>query len=160
MIEEFDINNLIEEDYQDFINDGGDSESSPKKERKKVQKRGEGKVIELFPTERVELLKYLIASCPGKSRTTVKSYLANRQVTVNGIIKKQFDFMLRPDDKVRINLGSTEQEFRNPMLRIVFEDDHIIIIDKKIWPIINGNRYRAYTNSILYIKRLSEEKRS
>lgn len=132
MVEEFDVNQLIEDDYQEFMDESGErDERSSAPEVKKVRKRGEGKVIELFPTVREPLLEFLLKNSDGKSRTTVKSFLANRQVTINGIIQKQFDFMLRPDDKVVINLGMAGNELRNPMLRIVYEDDYILIINKK-----------------------------
>lgn len=131
MVEEFDINQLIEDDFQEYINDDSESERSPKANEKKVHKRGEGRTIELFPTEREELFKFIMRNSEGKSRTTMKSYLTNRQITINGLVQKQFDFMLRPGDKVAINLGMTGTEFRHPMLRIVYEDDHMLVIDKK-----------------------------
>lgn len=132
MVEEFDINQLIEDDFQEFMDNNEDNaERSSSPDVKKARKRDEGKTIELFPTEREELLSYLLKNSGGRSRTTVKSFLSNRQVTINGIIQKQFDFMLRPDDKVIISLGMAGNEFRNPMLRIVYEDDYILLIDKK-----------------------------
>lgn len=131
MVKEFDINELIESDFQEFVGSEHESEHAPAKGERKLRKRDEGKSIEMFPTEKEELFKYVMRNCEGKSRTTVKSYLTNRQITVNGIAQKQFDFMLRPGDKVAINLSMTGEEFRNPMLRIVYEDDYIIIINKK-----------------------------
>lgn len=132
MVEEFDVNQLIEEDYQEFMDDSeAKEERSSAPEPKKVRKHNEGKVLELAPTEREPLLEYLLKNSGGRSRTTVKSFLSNRQVTINGLVQKQFDFMLRPNDKVVINLGMAGNEFRNPMLRIIYEDDSILIINKK-----------------------------
>ncbi|MEG0500221.1 MAG: pseudouridine synthase, partial [Rikenellaceae bacterium] len=131
MIEEFDINQLIEDDFQEYMESDEEKDRGAKPNSKKPRKRGEGKSIELFPTEREELFQFMMKNSGGRSRTTMKSYLTNRQVTINGIVQKQFDFMLRPDDKVVINLGTTGSEFRHPMLRIVYEDDYLLVIDKK-----------------------------
>ena len=138
-IEEFDINRLIEEECESFLNGDnfGDEEEEPTDRHtsasteKKVKKRGEGKEIKLVPTERMELLQFLYANSGGRSRTTVKSFLSNRQVAINGIIATQFNFMVGTRDVVTINLGMSGNEFRNPMLRIVYEDDYVILIDKK-----------------------------
>lgn len=128
-IEEFDINNLIDQDSDELL--GLDENERTSTKEKKVRKKGEGRSVELYPTERCELLKFLLSNSNGKSRTTIKSYLSNRQILVNGIITKQFDTILVEGDKVEINLGMSGSEFRNPMLRIVYEDDYIILIDKK-----------------------------
>lgn len=131
MIEEFDINELIENDFQEFMDEDQQEERSTKSAVKKIRKRGEGKSIELFPTAEEELLKYLMKNSGGRSRTTIKSFLSNRQISINGIPQSQFDFMLRKGDKVVINLGMAGNEFRHPMLRIIYEDDHLLVIDKK-----------------------------
>lgn len=135
-IEEFDINKLIEEDYEDFLDTFEEDEENDRQERQStpervMKKKYEGKRIELVVKEDDELLKFLLANGNGKSRTTVKSYLTNRQVAVNEIVSKQFDARLKAGDVVTINLGTVGKEFRHPMLRIVYEDDHIILINKK-----------------------------
>ena len=138
-IEEFDINRLIEEECEMFLNGevfGDEPEEDTEKHssnavEKKVRKKDEGKEIKLVPVERMELLKFLLANSGGRSRTTMKSFLSNRQVAINGIIATQFDFMVSPRDVVTINLGMAGSEFRNPMLRIIYEDDYVILIDKK-----------------------------
>ncbi len=129
MVEEFDINKLIEEeaDMMDS-SEGDDREQRPER---KVRKRGEGRNIELVAEGRGELLDFMLSSLKDKSRTTVKSFLRNRQVTVNQIPTTKHDQLLKAGDIVVINLGMAEKQFRNPMLRIVYEDDYIIIIDKK-----------------------------
>lgn len=68
---------------------------------------------------------------PDKSRTTVKSYLSHRQVSVNGCITTQFDQQLVPGDSVAINRAKGPEAFRHPLLRIVYEDDYIIVVDKR-----------------------------
>lgn len=132
MVEEFDINKLIEADYEEFIADQDElTDERETYKPKKAVKRGEGKVIEFQITERSELLKFLFENLKDKSKTTVKSYLTNRQISINDRVTKQFDAPLYAGDVVTINLGMAGNEFRNPMLRIVYEDDYILVIDKK-----------------------------
>lgn len=77
------------------------------------------------------LLGWLIDNLEGRSRTTVKSYLSHRQVMVNDIVTTQFDHPLKPGDTVAIRMERMREEFRHPMLRIVYEDDDLIVIDKR-----------------------------
>lgn len=78
-----------------------------------------------------KLLEFLYTAMPDKSRTTVKSYLTHRQVSVNRIVTTQFDLPLKPGDRVEISAEKGKAEFRHPMLRIVYEDDALIVVDKK-----------------------------
>lgn len=77
------------------------------------------------------LLPFLFASMPDKSRTTVKSFLTHRQVSVNGCITTRFDHPLAPGDAVNISGSKGPEAFRHQMMRIVYEDDHLIVIDKR-----------------------------
>ncbi|MDO5570101.1 MAG: RluA family pseudouridine synthase [Bacteroidales bacterium] len=77
-----------------------------------------------------QLLTFLIASLNDKSRTTIKSYLAHNQIAVDGRAERQFDRPLNPGDTVSVNFDNSFYEFRNPQLRIVYEDNDIIVIDK------------------------------
>ena len=81
--------------------------------------------------EPVKLLEFLFSAMPDKSRTTVKSYLTHRQVAVNHVVTTRFDQPLKPGDRIEILPGKGRTAFRHPMLRIVYEDDHLIVIDKK-----------------------------
>lgn len=78
-----------------------------------------------------KLLEYLYAAFPQAGRQKVKSWLANRRVMVNGVVTTQFDRPLHPGDTVAVTRESAPEEFRHPMVRIVYEDDHIIVIDKR-----------------------------
>lgn len=77
------------------------------------------------------LLDFLIASQPDKSRNKVKSQLSHRQVSVNKMIVTRFDTMLRPGDRVTVSSSRGPEAFRHPMIRIVYEDDYIIVADKR-----------------------------
>lgn len=77
------------------------------------------------------LMDFLIGTYKGRSRTTVKSYLSHGQVAVNGVTKTRFDAPLVERDTVRVTFSHVEKPFTHKMLRIVYEDDHIIVIDKR-----------------------------
>lgn len=67
----------------------------------------------------------------GKSRTAVKSMLKHRQVTVNDRIIAADTTPLLEGDVLTINTGKTPERLNNELLRIVYEDDYVIVVDKK-----------------------------
>jgi 23S rRNA pseudouridine1911/1915/1917 synthase len=78
-----------------------------------------------------ELMKFLMAQMPAKSRTTIKSYLAHKQVLVNSKTVTQFNHPLKPGQQVVINLGIVQDAPYYRELKIVFEDAFIIVINKE-----------------------------
>lgn len=76
------------------------------------------------------LLDFLFAAFPEKSRTTVKSLLRNNQVRVNATVTSQFDFPVGPGDIVEVNMSREFFTLRNPRLKIVYEDDEVIVVNK------------------------------
>lgn len=81
--------------------------------------------------EECQLHQFLAEKFDGKSRSALKSLLAHRRVSVNGTVTTAYDSVLRKGDKVSINRGRAAAELHHPMLRIVFEDKHIIVVDKR-----------------------------
>lgn len=77
-----------------------------------------------------QLLDFLLATLKDKSRTTVKSYLSHRQVAVNDMPTTQFNTPLHKGDRVTVNFSIGYKIFRHRRLRIIFEDEYIIVIDK------------------------------
>lgn len=77
------------------------------------------------------LLQYLMQQLNGRSRTTVKSYLSHRQISVNGKTETAFDLMLHPGDTVTLKAVGEHRLNPNNKIRIVYEDAHLIIVDKK-----------------------------
>lgn len=77
------------------------------------------------------LLPFLFETLKELSRTSVKSMLSRGQISVNGRIYRQFDTPLKPNDTVGINYGRGKVEFNNPLLKIVWEDEDLIVINKK-----------------------------
>ena len=87
-------------------------------------------IIELPVDENNTLLNFLFQKFPDRSKTTVKSFLRNDQVKVGNSITSQFDFQLRQGDKVLVNTSRQWQSLKNPRLKIIFEDEHIIVVYK------------------------------
>lgn len=78
------------------------------------------------------LLEFLIEKGVRKSRNAVKSLLAHKQIKVNGKLVTQFDFELNVKDKVSVmKFDQSRKEKRLKGLKIIFEDDHLIVIDKE-----------------------------
>ncbi|MBO5455820.1 MAG: RluA family pseudouridine synthase [Muribaculaceae bacterium] len=75
-------------------------------------------------------MDFLIMSMPQRKRTTIKNLLSHNQVAVNGMPTTQFDTPLAPDDEVKVNLSREFRVFYNRRLKLVYEDDDIIVVNK------------------------------
>lgn len=82
-------------------------------------------------TETAELMQFLLAKMGGMSRNSVKSLLAHRQVQVNGQIQTQYNLPLNAGDSVIISAGKGNEELKHPKLRVVYEDNDLIVVEKK-----------------------------
>jgi 23S rRNA pseudouridine1911/1915/1917 synthase len=84
-----------------------------------------------FPvTEPRELMQFLTISLPDKNRTKIKSMLAHRQVSVDNSVVTKFDFPLKAGQTVSLNSGYAAQTVKYNGLNIVFEDQHIVVVEK------------------------------
>lgn len=77
------------------------------------------------------LLPFLFSAMPEKSRTTVKSYLTHSQVSVNGCVTTRFDHPLEKGDTVAVSREKGRAQFRHPLMRIIYEDEYVIVVDKR-----------------------------
>jgi 23S rRNA pseudouridine1911/1915/1917 synthase len=78
-----------------------------------------------------ELMTFLLSKLGGMTRTSVKQLLSQRRVTVNAGIQTRHDTPLKPGDIVQINQGRGNVELRHPKLRVIYEDDALIVVEKK-----------------------------
>ena len=78
-----------------------------------------------------ELLVFLLRKMEGKSRTAVKSLLSHRQVSVNGSVQTRHDTPLKAGDSVSIIAGKGNIELRHPKLKLVYEDEYLMVVEKK-----------------------------
>ena len=89
------------------------------------------KMTRLKVSEATQLMDFLLAKMGGMSRSSVKSLLGHRQVTVNEKVVTQFDYILKAADSVVINSTRGNVELVHPKLRIIFEDSDLIVVEKK-----------------------------
>ncbi|MEG0948937.1 MAG: RluA family pseudouridine synthase [Bacteroidales bacterium] len=105
--------------------------SSKKPGGKPAPRKGKTDFIRNYrPEKESTLMDFLIETLKDKSRTTIKSLLAHRQVAINGRPVTQFDTPVHTSDEISVNFDRPFNVFRHPMLRIVFEDDYLIVVDK------------------------------
>lgn len=98
---------------------------------KRSFRRFSEKDIKCFKVEHDDtLLNYLISIFGDKSRTTVKSYLTHRQVAVNDMPVTQYDTILHAGDNLKINFKKGFSVFKHNRLRLVYEDEYILVVDK------------------------------
>lgn len=76
-----------------------------------------------------ELLDFLFETHPGQSKNSVKSLLTNHHVTIEGSPVSQYNLKLFPRDTVIIYKQPQRKVVRSK-LPIIYEDDHIIVINK------------------------------
>ena len=88
-------------------------------------------VIETYHVaETAPLLEFLVGAMPHRKRTVIKNLLAHNQVAVNGVPVTQFDTQLTDGDEVKVNLTREFRVFYHRRLKIVYEDDDIIVVNK------------------------------
>jgi 23S rRNA pseudouridine1911/1915/1917 synthase len=98
--------------------------------RKGTKEGTQHKPLLFTVAESSELMKFLLSKLVHKNRDNIKSYLRNRQVVVDGRIVSQFDHPLVPGQKVGISNERIPAEKQYRGFSIVFEDPHLIVIDK------------------------------
>ncbi|MBQ8386824.1 MAG: RluA family pseudouridine synthase [Paludibacteraceae bacterium] len=81
--------------------------------------------------EVAELLPFLLTKMGGMTRTSVKQLLGQRRVKVNNAIQTRHDTPLHKGDLITIESGRGNVELRHPKLRIIYEDDALIVVEKK-----------------------------
>lgn len=82
-------------------------------------------------TEPAILLPFLQLKFPEKSRTTIKSILTHRQVSVDHNVVTRHDHPLLPGQMLIISWGRVPEEIHYPGITILFEDGSLIVIEKE-----------------------------
>lgn len=85
------------------------------------------------------LLAFLYELMKEQSKSSVKAMLGHGQISVNGKVTSQFDMPLSPNDVVGISYERGKVEFNHPMLKVVWEDDFLIVVNKKHGLLSVGN---------------------
>lgn len=77
------------------------------------------------------LMEFLIAKMGGMARASVKQLLGQRRVKVGNAIQTRHDFMLKSGDVVTVSSGRGNSQLTHPKLKIVYEDDDLIVVNKQ-----------------------------
>ena len=77
------------------------------------------------------LMDFLLSKMGGMSRTSVKNLLARRVVRVNRSVETRPDTLLNSGDEVVIVPEQGARQLTHPKLRIVYEDDYLIVVEKR-----------------------------
>ncbi len=97
-----------------------------------MKRNTQKKETNLRVNEPATLMSFLLAKMGGMTRTSVKSLLSHRQVEVNGKIETRFDAELRVGDTINICKARANAELSHPKLRIVYEDEHLVVVEKRV----------------------------
>lgn len=76
------------------------------------------------------LIEVLEEKFPGNSRTDIKSWLKHKQVRINGRTTTLFSDPVAKGDEIAVNTSRSFVELRHPRLKLVYEDEDIIVVDK------------------------------
>ena len=79
-----------------------------------------------------QLQDFLMEALNGISKNKVKNILAGHGVTVDQKNVSQYNFELRPDMVVRISKHKRSNELKNKLVRIVYEDRHLVVVEKGV----------------------------
>ena len=120
--------------------------------------------IDLFTvTAEDTLLAFLLSRLPGKGRNILKAVLRDHQVFVDKTPVSQFDHLLVPGSQVTVN-WERDSRHKHPApldLKIIFEDNDLIVIDKPsgLLTIATDAEKRRTAYSLLseYVKREAPE---
>ena len=93
--------------------------------------RARNQYTDYIVREPMELMEFLAARMPQASRTKLKSLLSKRIVFVNQRITTQYNFPLQPGMKVQISREKGNHEFRNRLLKLVYEDAYLMVVEKE-----------------------------
>lgn len=81
--------------------------------------------------EPTTLLSFIEASLPEAKRLTLKQYLKHGQVAVNTPVPEmRWDRALEPGDRVMVNTTREFKTLHHPRLKVMYEDDDIIVVNK------------------------------
>lgn len=82
-------------------------------------------------SEQVALMDFLISKMGGMAKSSVKQLLGQRRVKVGNVVQTRHDFALKAGDIVTVSSGRGNSQLTHPKLKIVYEDDDLIVVNKQ-----------------------------
>lgn len=80
--------------------------------------------------ETKELLAFVAEKLPDRSRNDLKTWLRHGHMRIDNVVSTAFNAPIEPGATVELNIGRPFVVFRHPRLKLVYEDDHIIVVEK------------------------------
>ncbi len=78
------------------------------------------------------LLEFLIENLKGQSKNKIKATLQGRGIKVQGKVITQFDYPLKAGMRVSVSKTKKNDTFKNRFVKIVYEDQYLVVIEKNI----------------------------
>ena len=75
-------------------------------------------------------MEFMTVQMPDAKRSDIKKWLKFGHFAVGGVVTTAFDAPVAPGAAVELNLTRPFPVFSHPRLKIVYEDDDIIVVDK------------------------------
>lgn len=134
--------------------------SQPKKKRWTPTSEN---VTRITVKEPAELMTFLLDKMGGMKRNSIKTMLSHRQIQVNGAVTTNYSTALQAGDKVEISSARGNIELTHPRLKILYEDEAIIVVEKKegLLTVLTGVKEETTAFSILktYVQKSSKRNR-
>ncbi len=106
------------------------------------------------------LLPWLLMNLQPMNRTRIKQLLQHGRISVNGVIVTRHDHELQPGDKVEIGKHTTSPHLARLGIKIVHEDDAIVIIDKPFGLLTVGTDTQKVDTAIARLNEALEPRHS
>lgn len=140
------------------------SKENKKAETPRRAPRAAAKYTVFQVREKMQLMDFLMnKAMNGISRSTAKSLLSHRQVLVDNVITTQYDYELHPSMKVQVSKSKGTREFSSRVLKIIYEDSYLLVVDKRegLLSIGTDKQKERTAHSILneYVSRASKQNR-
>lgn len=121
------------------------------------------KETKLKVKEPMELMAFLLEKMGGMSRSSIKSLLSHRRVSVDDKITTQYNAQLRTGNVVTVSSSRGNVELVHSKLKIMYEDNDIIVVEKKegLLTVSTGKENETTAFSILknHVKKASTQNR-
>ncbi|MDE7381639.1 MAG: RluA family pseudouridine synthase [Muribaculaceae bacterium] len=78
----------------------------------------------------IPLMKFVEGMLNDPKRNDIKKWLKYDHLMINGVVTNAFDAPVEPGQWVELNLSRPFVTFSHPRLKIVYEDDDIIVVNK------------------------------
>lgn len=134
-----------------------------KKPRRSLADKARAQYTGYLVKEEMELMDFLASKMSDASRNKLKTLLTKRLVYVDNVITTQYNFLLKPGMRVQVSKDKNRKEFSNRLLKIVYEDAYIIVVEKHEGLLsVNTDRQKertAYTILTEYVQRSGKHHR-